>query len=199
MTGTQPQPQYEIGMVGLGVMGRNFLLNMAEHGHSVAGYDKDAAKVAALRQEAENRPIRGAADIKEFITLLRKPRAVMLLVPAGAPVDAVIQDLLPHLDKGDLIIDAGNSHFRDTDVRARNLTADGAEQSSPDTLVSLHLGRDLVGGQTLNLDVFNLLNVSAADVSYYYEYKLAGSPAREDMMTHATEPRSLRVTWVDRF
>ena len=97
-------------MVGLGVMGRNFLLNMADHGHSVAGYDKDATKVAALRQEAENRDIHGAADIKKFIALLRKPRAIMMMVPAGAPVDSVINDLLPHLDKGDLIINAGQSH-----------------------------------------------------------------------------------------
>ena len=119
--------QFEIGMVGLGVMGRNLLLNMADHGHSVAGYDKDAAKVAALRQEAENRDIRGAADIKEFIALLRKPRAVMMLVPAGPPVDSVINDLLAHLQPGDLIIDAGNSYFKDTDVRARNLTAKGIQ------------------------------------------------------------------------
>ncbi len=119
--------QYEIGMVGLGVMGRNLLLNMADHGHSVAGYDKDATKVAALHQEAENRDIRGAADIKEFIALLRKPRAVMLLVPAGAPVDSVIIDLLPHLQPGDLIIDAGNSYFKDTDVRIRNLAAKGMQ------------------------------------------------------------------------
>jgi 6-phosphogluconate dehydrogenase len=110
MTNIQSQQQYEIGMVGLGVMGRNFLLNMADHGHSVAGYDKDATKVAALRQEAENRDIHGAADIKKFIALLRKPRAIMMMVPAGAPVDSVINDLLPHLDKGDLIIDAGQSH-----------------------------------------------------------------------------------------
>ncbi len=113
--------QYEIGMVGLGVMGRNLLLNMADHGHSVAGFDRDASKVAALRQEAENRDIKGAADIKEFISLLRKPRAVMLLVPAGAPVDSVIEDLLVHLQPGDLIIDAGNSYFKDTDVRIRTL------------------------------------------------------------------------------
>jgi 6-phosphogluconate dehydrogenase len=119
--------QIEIGMVGLGVMGRNLLLNMADHGHSVAGYDKDAAKVAALRQEAENRDIRGAADIKEFIALLRKPRAVMMLVPAGPPVDSVINDLLAHLQPGDLIIDAGNSYFKDTDVRARNLQAQGLQ------------------------------------------------------------------------
>jgi 6-phosphogluconate dehydrogenase len=119
--------QLEIGMVGLGVMGRNFLLNMADHGHSVAGYDMDAAKVAALRQEAENRDIRGAADIKEFIDLLRQPRAVMMLVPAGPPVDSVINDLLAHLRPGDLIIDAGNSYFKDTDVRLRNLTAKGLQ------------------------------------------------------------------------
>jgi len=119
--------QLEIGMVGLGVMGRNLLLNMADHGHSVAGYDKDAAKVAALRQEAENRDIRGAAHIKEFIGSLRKPRAVMMLVPAGPPVDSVIHDLLAHLRPGDLIIDAGNSYFKDTDVRLRNLAAKGIQ------------------------------------------------------------------------
>jgi len=83
MTNKQSQQRYEIGMVGLGVMGRNLSLNMADHGNSVAGYDKDATKVAALRQEAENRDIRGAADIQEFIGLLRRPRASMMLVPAG--------------------------------------------------------------------------------------------------------------------
>jgi 6-phosphogluconate dehydrogenase len=127
MTNIQSPQQYEIGMVGLGVMGRNLLLNMADHGFSAAGYDKDAAKVTALRQESKDRPVRGAADVKEFIGLLRRPRAVMMLVPAGAPVDSVIKDLLPHLDKGDLIIDAGNSYFKDTDVRARNLTAQGIQ------------------------------------------------------------------------
>ena len=119
--------QLEIGMVGLGVMGRNLLLNMADHGFSVAGYDKDATKVAALRQEAENRDIRGEADIKEFIGSLCKPRAVMMLVPAGPPVDSVINDLLAHLQPGDLIIDAGNSYFKDTDVRLRNLAAKGIQ------------------------------------------------------------------------
>ena len=127
MSDTQPQNEYEIGMVGLGVMGRNLVLNMADHGFSVAGYDKDPTKVEALRQESAERDIRGAADIKDFIALLRKPRAVMMLVPAGAPVDSVIKDLLPHLDKGDLIIDAGNSYFKDTDLRARNLAAKGIQ------------------------------------------------------------------------
>ena len=118
---------YEIGMVGLGVMGRNLLLNMADHGHSVAGYDKDATKVAALRQEAENREIHGAETLPEFVGLLRVPRAVMMLVPAGAPTDAVIRDLLPCLARGDLIIDGGNSHFTDTDLRTKTLTERGIQ------------------------------------------------------------------------
>ena len=127
MTRKHSQQQYEIGMVGLGVMGRNFVLNLADHGISVAGFDKDPATVAALGQEARQGDARGAADITEFIALLRRPRAVMLLVPAGPPVDSVINDLLAHLQPGDLIIDAGNSHFKDTDVRARNLAARGIQ------------------------------------------------------------------------
>src|SRR5665213_1315596 len=119
--------QYEIGMVGLGVMGRNLVLNMADKGFSAAGYDKDNAKVEALWKESDKRDIYGAADIREFVTLLKKPRAIMMLVPAGAPVDSVIRDLLPHLDKGDLIIDAGNSHFKDTDLRTSALAAKGIQ------------------------------------------------------------------------
>jgi 6-phosphogluconate dehydrogenase len=119
--------QYEIGMVGLGVMGRNLLLNMADHGHSVAGYDKDAAKVAALRKESANREISGAKSLPEFLDLLRAPRAVMLLVPAGAPVDAVIHDLLPYLAGGDLIIDGGNSHFSDMELRTTKLAERGVQ------------------------------------------------------------------------
>ncbi len=125
MKNTKPQKKYEIGMVGLGVMGRNLVLNMADHDFSVAGFDKDQTKVEALRKESAERNIRGAVNIVDFIALLRKPRAIMMLVPAGAPVDSVIQDLLPHLDKNDLIIDAGNSYFKDTDVRAGNLMAKG--------------------------------------------------------------------------
>jgi 6-phosphogluconate dehydrogenase len=125
VTNKQAQQQYEIGMVGLGVMGRNLVLNMADHGFAVAGYDKDQTKVEALRQESEGRNVRGADSMQEFARLLNPPRAVMMLVPAGAPVDSVIKDLLPYLGKGDLIIDAGNSYFKDTDLRARNLTANG--------------------------------------------------------------------------
>ena len=116
---------FEIGMVGLGVMGRNLVLNMGDHGYSVAGYDKDTSKVEALRKEAEERKIRGAETMEEFVGLLRTPRAVMILVPAGPPVDSVIKDLLPHLEEGDLIIDGGNSHFPDTDLRAKAMAEKG--------------------------------------------------------------------------
>jgi 6-phosphogluconate dehydrogenase len=120
--------RHEIGMIGLGVMGRNMLLNMAEHGFPVAGYDNDPSKVEALQKEsAENDNIHGVANIKDFIGLLRRPRAVMMLVPAGPPVDSVLGDLLPHLEKGDLIIDAGNSYFKDTNLRARNLIGKGIQ------------------------------------------------------------------------
>ena len=114
-------------MIGLGVMGCNLVLNMADHGFAVAGYDRDPAKAAALSQAANSPKVRGTADLAEFIASLRRPRAIMLLVPAGAPVDAVIGELLPHLEPGDLIIDAGNSYFKDTDVRARSLNTKGIQ------------------------------------------------------------------------
>ncbi len=117
--------EMDIGMVGLGVMGRNLALNMADHGFAVAGFDKDASQVKALEEEADNRPIYAAQTVEEFVQALRTPRAVMMLVPAGPPVDAVIADVLPYLQKGDLIIDGGNSHFPDTDLRARELQPKG--------------------------------------------------------------------------
>jgi 6-phosphogluconate dehydrogenase len=127
----------EIGMVGLGVMGRNLVLNIADNGFSVAGFDKDSAQVQALRSEAGERSVTGAESMQEFVDLLRRPRAVMMLVPAGAPVDAVIRDLLPHLEPGDLIIDGGNSHFTDTDLRVKTL----AEKDI------LYLGVGVSGGE----------------------------------------------------
>ncbi len=119
------QEKFDIGMVGLGVMGRNMLLNMAEHGFAVAGYDKDPERVAQLRDEAGDLPVQGAENVPDFLALLKKPHAVMMLVPAGPIVDSVIHDLLPHLDKGDLVIDAGNSHFTDTDLRQKTLEDKG--------------------------------------------------------------------------
>jgi len=117
--------RYQLGMIGLGVMGRNLLLNMADHGVTVAGYDKDPDRVGALVREAGDRPIGGLKNLTEFLTALRVPRIVMMLVPAGPVVDSVIRDLLPHLASGDLIVDGGNSFFRDTDLRTKMLAAKG--------------------------------------------------------------------------
>jgi 6-phosphogluconate dehydrogenase len=127
MTKSSPGQNSEIGMIGLGVMGRNFLLNLADHGFRVAGYDKEISKVDELRNESKGRDIGCASDIKEFIGLLRVPRIVMVLVPAGAPVDSVISDLTEHFQPGDLIIDAGNSYFKDTDLRSKNLATKGIQ------------------------------------------------------------------------
>jgi 6-phosphogluconate dehydrogenase len=113
--------KYEFGMIGLGVMGRNLVLNIADHGFWVAGYDKDQSKTKALKEASGDRNIFGALTLGEFISSLKKPRAIMFLVPAGDPVDSVINDLLPHLDPDDVIVDGGNSHFKDTDRRHREL------------------------------------------------------------------------------
>ncbi len=116
---------YRFGMVGLGTMGRNLVMNIANHDFAVAGYDKDVSKVNTLNTQSGERKIYAAATMPDFISILQRPRAVMMLVPAGNPVDAVIADLLPHLSKGDIIIDGGNSHYLDTDRRARELANKG--------------------------------------------------------------------------
>jgi 6-phosphogluconate dehydrogenase len=117
--------QSDFGMVGLGTMGRSLLLNIADHGFAVAGLDTDAVKAEALRTEGAKRGAQGFTDPKEFVGALRKPRAVMILVPAGAPVDSVIGSLGPLLEPGDLLIDGGNSFFKDTNRRGADLIARG--------------------------------------------------------------------------
>jgi 6-phosphogluconate dehydrogenase len=108
-------------MIGLGIMGRNLLLNMADHGFRVAGYNRDPKKLDELRREMGARDIFTAETIEKLVGLLRKPRVVMMLVSAGNAVDAVIHELLPRLESGDIVIDGGNSHFRDTDRRVKFL------------------------------------------------------------------------------
>ncbi len=117
--------QYDIGMVGLGVMGRNLLLNLADHGFRVIGLDTDPGKVQALKTEGNRDTVDATLDAKAFLTAQRLPRAIILLVPAGKAVDAVINKLAPNLSQGDLLIDAGNSHFKDTDRRYNELAAKG--------------------------------------------------------------------------
>src|SRR5687768_5327798 len=96
--------KFTIGMIGLGTMGCNLLLNIADHGFSAAGYDKNPGKVAMLNQLGSGKNVKGFSDVKAFVQGLQSPRAVMLLVPAGKIVDDVIADLLPLLQKGDIII-----------------------------------------------------------------------------------------------
>jgi 6-phosphogluconate dehydrogenase len=116
--------QYDFGMVGLGVMGRNLLLNMADHGFSVIGLDTDPVKAAALEGEAEKgKAVKGTTDSAAFVAGLSQPRAIMLLVPAGKAVDTVIEQLLPRLSEGDVLIDGGNSYFADTDRRIEYLAS----------------------------------------------------------------------------
>jgi len=106
---------YDFGMIGLGVMGRNLLLNMADHGFAAIGFDKDNGKSALLESSANpNTTVKGVNTLDDLVQQLRHPRKIMMLVPAGPIVDSVISDLLPLLSEGDIIIDGGNSHFTDT-------------------------------------------------------------------------------------
>lgn len=114
---------YDFGIVGLGVMGRNLLLNMADNKFAVAGLDLDSSKAESLETEATaDQKIKATTQVEEFAGLIRKPRAIMLLVPAGKPVDSAISSLLPYLEEGDIIIDGGNSYFPDTDRRFQELS-----------------------------------------------------------------------------
>ena len=119
------EASYDFGMVGLGVMGRNFLLNIVDNGYAAVGLDLDKEKVDALNAEADGRALEGTTDTDTFIQSLSLPRKIMLLVPAGRAVDSVIESLLPKLDEGDLIIDGGNSFFEDTNRRFESLKEKG--------------------------------------------------------------------------
>ena len=117
--------KYDFGMIGLGTMGRNLLLNMGDHGVKGAGFDTDASKGQLLEKESPHHNLKGFSDVKKFVASLKLPRAIMMLVPAGKIVDNVIAELLPLMDKGDILIDGGNSHFTDTNRRVDELENKG--------------------------------------------------------------------------
>jgi 6-phosphogluconate dehydrogenase len=116
----------DIGLYGLAVMGQNLVLNMNDHGFKVAVSNRSSEKVDLfLDQEAKGTEIIGFHKIPDMVAALKRPRKVMLLVMAGAPVDSTIEALLPHLEEGDIIIDGGNSNYTDTNRRCKDLKAKG--------------------------------------------------------------------------
>ncbi|RYY38932.1 MAG: NADP-dependent phosphogluconate dehydrogenase [Chitinophagaceae bacterium] len=117
---------FDFGMIGIGVMGSNLLLNIADQGYAVIGFDLKEERARALEAAApEGTTVKGVTDMNAFIASLKKPRKLMMLVPAGKPVDDVIANVLPHLEAGDILIDGGNSYYKETRARARQLQPKG--------------------------------------------------------------------------
>jgi len=128
----------DIGLIGLAVMGENLVLNMESHGFTVAVYNRTTKKVDNFTNgRGKGKNIIGAHTIEELISKLKSPRKVMLMVKAGKPVDDFIELLIPHLDKGDIIIDGGNSHYPDTTRRTKYLEEKGL----------LYIGTGVSGGE----------------------------------------------------
>ncbi|MFW5826184.1 MAG: decarboxylating NADP(+)-dependent phosphogluconate dehydrogenase [bacterium] len=128
----------DIGLIGLAVMGQNLVLNIADHGYSVAVYNRTTQKTDDfLAGPATGKAITGAHSVEEFISALERPRRIILMVKAGPVVDKFIEQLLPHLEEGDIVIDGGNSHFPDTMRRVDELAEKGI----------LFIGTGISGGE----------------------------------------------------
>ena len=128
----------DIALIGLAVMGQNLVLNMNDHGFTVVVYNRSTDKVDNfLANEAKGTKVLGAHSIEEMVAKLKTPRRVMMLVKAGKPVDDFIEQLIPHLDKGDIIIDGGNSLFEDTNRRQKYVESKGL----------LYIGTGVSGGE----------------------------------------------------
>src|SRR5512137_1066733 len=125
------------GFMGLGVMGHMLALNMERHGFRVAGYDIDAEKVKAFGAKYPGKNLIACATLEEFLNALERPRRIMLMVPAGKPVDAAIASIKPILERGDLLIDGGNTFFTDTERRSKELEAKGI----------IYIGTGVSGGE----------------------------------------------------
>ena len=128
---------YSFGVVGLGVMGQNLALNVESRGFSVAGFDLDAPKAKAASEKWAGKKMTTVKSLAELASALEKPRRILVMVPAGKAVDAVIADLKPHLEPGDILIDGGNSFFVDTDRRGKELEPTGI----------LYIGTGVSGGE----------------------------------------------------
>jgi 6-phosphogluconate dehydrogenase len=120
------EAQFDFGMVGIGVMGSNLLLNMADNGYATIGFDLKQERADKLEAAApQGTVVKGTTNIEEMVKALKKPRKIMMLVPAGKPVDDVINNLLPYLEKDDIVIDGGNSYYKDTQKRIDYLQPKG--------------------------------------------------------------------------
>jgi 6-phosphogluconate dehydrogenase len=116
----------DIGLIGLAVMGQNLVLNMNDHGYRVAVFNRTVSKVDEfIHNEAAGTRVVGTHSIEEFVQALKRPRRAMLMVKAGSTIDEMIAALLPHLEKGDILIDGGNSHYPDTNRRTKELAEKG--------------------------------------------------------------------------
>jgi 6-phosphogluconate dehydrogenase len=121
-----PEPSCDIGLIGLAVMGQNLVLNMNDHGFRVAVFNRTVSKVDDfIANEAKGTQVVGAHSVEEFVSLLKSPRRVMMMVKAGDTVDQMIDHVLPHLSPGDIVIDGGNSLFTDSNRRTKDLAAKG--------------------------------------------------------------------------
>ncbi|MDF1507535.1 NADP-dependent phosphogluconate dehydrogenase [Robertmurraya sp. DFI.2.37] len=112
----------QFGVIGLAVMGKNLAMNIESRGYSVSVYNRSREKTDEMLKEVEGRNFVGTYTIEEFVQSLEKPRKIMLMVKAGAPTDATIEQLKPHLEKGDILIDGGNTFFVDTQRRNKELS-----------------------------------------------------------------------------
>ena len=132
------EPQGDIALIGLAVMGQNLILNMNDHGYTVVAYNRTVEKVEQfLANEAKGTKVIGASSLEDMVAKLKRPRRVMMLVKAGKPVDEFIEKLLPHLEPGDIIIDGGNSLYEHTNRRAKYVESKGL----------LYIGTGVSGGE----------------------------------------------------
>ncbi|MEK4275309.1 NADP-dependent phosphogluconate dehydrogenase [Paenibacillus sp. FSL R7-0026] len=115
----------QIGVIGLAVMGKNLALNIESKGFSVSVFNRSPEKTNDLLKEAEGKNLTGSFSIEEFVASLESPRKILIMVQAGKATDATIEQLLPHLDEGDIIIDGGNAYFPDTQRRSKELEDKG--------------------------------------------------------------------------
>ncbi|EJX66487.1 phosphogluconate dehydrogenase [Enterococcus faecium P1190] len=115
----------QIGVVGMAVMGKNLALNIESRGYSVALFNRTGAKTTTVVEEHPDKNFKATYTIEEFVESIEKPRRILLMVKAGPATDATIQELLPHLDKGDILIDGGNTFFKDTMRRNEELANSG--------------------------------------------------------------------------